>query len=44
MIIYNVTVNIEHNVHDEWLKFMKDEHIPDVMKNKLSETENVKCL
>jgi hypothetical protein len=32
MIIYNVTVNIEHDVHDEWLKWMKTEHIPDVMK------------
>jgi len=32
MIIYNVTVNIEHDVHDEWLNYMKNEHIPDVMK------------
>lgn len=32
MIIYNVTINIEHDVHDEWLKYMKEEHIPDVMK------------
>ena len=32
MIIYNVTVNIENDVHDEWLKWMKNEHIPDVMK------------
>lgn len=32
MIIYNVTINIEQDVHDEWLKWMKDVHIPDVMK------------
>jgi hypothetical protein len=32
MIIYNVTVNIEHDVHEEWLKWMKTEHVPDVMK------------
>lgn len=32
MIIYNVTVNIENDVHDEWLNWMKNEHIPDVMK------------
>ncbi len=32
MIIYNVTVNIEDSVHEEWLKWMKEKHIPDVMK------------
>jgi hypothetical protein len=32
MIIYNVTVNINHEVHDEWLQWMKEVHIPDVMK------------
>lgn len=32
MIIYNVTVNIENEVHDEWLHWMKRVHIPDVMK------------
>ncbi len=31
MIVYNVTVNIDHAVHDEWLRWMKDTHIPDVM-------------
>ena len=31
MIIYNVTVNIDHSVHDEWLQWMKEVHIPDVM-------------
>jgi len=31
MIIYNVTVNIDHEVHDEWLQWMKEVHIPDVM-------------
>lgn len=31
MIIYNVTVNIEESVHDEWLNWMKQTHIPDVM-------------
>lgn len=31
MIIYNVTVNIEKDVHDEWLEWMKTKHIPDVM-------------
>ncbi len=31
MIIYNVTVSINHDVHDEWVKWMKDVHIQDVM-------------
>lgn len=31
MIIYSVTVNIDHDVHDEWVKWMRDVHIPDVM-------------
>lgn len=31
MIIYNVTVSIDHNVHDNWLEWMKQVHIPDVM-------------
>lgn len=32
MYIYNVTINIETSVHDEWLKWVQEEHIPDVMK------------
>lgn len=32
MIIYNVTINIENEVHDEWLKWMREIHIPDVMQ------------
>ncbi len=31
MIIYNVTVSIEEDVHDDWLNWMKTVHIPDVM-------------
>jgi hypothetical protein len=31
MIIYNVTINIDHNIHQEWLTWMKEVHIPDVM-------------
>ncbi len=30
MIIYNVTVNIDDSVHDEWLEWIK-EHIPQVL-------------
>ncbi len=31
MYIYNVTTNIEASVHDQWLKWMKEIHIPDVL-------------
>lgn len=30
MIIYNVTVNVDNSIHDEWLNWMK-EHIPRVL-------------
>ena len=32
MIIYSVTVLIKKDVEDSWLKWMKEVHIPDVMK------------
>lgn len=31
MIIYNVTINIDKDIHEEWLAWMKTVHIPDVM-------------
>ena len=31
MIIYNVTVNIDADVHERWMDWMKEVHIPDVM-------------
>jgi hypothetical protein len=31
MIIYNVTINVDDDIHDDWLKWMKEKHIPDVM-------------
>lgn len=31
MILYNVTVNVEDDVVDEWLAWMKEKHIPDVL-------------
>ena len=32
MIIYNVTVNIEDSIHTDWIKWMKEIHIPEVME------------
>lgn len=31
MIIYNVTVKIDNDVHEEWLSWMKETHIPEVL-------------
>lgn len=32
MYIYNVTTNIEEAVHNEWLEWMKNEHLPEMLK------------
>lgn len=32
MIIYSVTISLDVNVHEDWLQWMKNVHIPDVMK------------
>jgi hypothetical protein len=32
MIIYNVTINIDDTVHDQWLTWMMEKHIPEVME------------
>lgn len=31
MIIYNVTINIDESVHDDWLSWMQQKHINDVL-------------
>ena len=31
MIIYNVTTNIQESVHDQWLTWMQEKHIPEVL-------------
>ncbi|MCH2232882.1 MAG: DUF4286 family protein [Crocinitomicaceae bacterium] len=35
MIIYNVTVNIDFDVQNDWLNWMKSTHIPDVLATNL---------
>jgi hypothetical protein len=32
MIVYNVTCNVEKNMAEEWLQWMRTEHIPEVME------------
>jgi hypothetical protein len=31
MIIYNVTVKVEQDIADEWVLWMKNEHMPELM-------------
>lgn len=31
MIIYNVTINIDESVHDQWLDWMQNKHITDML-------------
>ncbi|WP_025741288.1 DUF4286 family protein [Aquimarina pacifica] len=31
MYIYNVTINVEETIHEKWLVWMKEEHIPDML-------------
>ncbi len=31
MIIYNVTINVDHNEVDNWLDYMQNKHIQDVL-------------
>ena len=35
MILYNITVNIDDSVHDEWLEWMRSKHIPDLLSTGL---------
>ena len=35
MIVYNVTVKVDHSIHDEWLSYMKEGHIQDVLNTGL---------
>lgn len=32
MYIYNVTINIQEDIHEEWLTWMKNVHIPDMLR------------
>lgn len=34
MYMYNVTINVQEDIHDKWVKWMKEEHIPDMLGTK----------
>ena len=43
MIIYNVTIRIDLSVHDLWIRWMKEEHMPlivDLIDEVLQNPEN----
>lgn len=45
MIIYNVTTNIHESVHDQWLHWMQQKHIPEILATrKFSSARLVKVL
>ncbi|MDC6366133.1 MULTISPECIES: DUF4286 family protein [Flavobacteriaceae] len=45
MLIYNVTINIDESVHDEWLSWMRDKHVPDMLSTgKFSHAKMTKVL
>jgi Domain of unknown function (DUF4286) len=45
MIIYNVTTNIHETVHDQWLSWMQQKHIPEILATgKFSTARLVKVL
>ena len=35
MIVYNVTIKIDTDIYEEWLSWMKEVHVPDVMRTNL---------
>ena len=45
MILYNITVAVDDAIHDDWFKWMKEIHIPEVMAtNKFKDCKMFKVL
>lgn len=45
MILYNVTTNIHESVHDQWMTWMQEKHIKDILATgKFSSARMVKVL
>jgi hypothetical protein len=41
MYIYNVTITLDANIQQEWLLWMKETHIPDVMRTGIFLTNRI---
>ena len=35
MLIYNITIQVDWKMHDEWFEWMTDVHIPEIMSTHL---------
>jgi hypothetical protein len=35
MLLHNITFNVENNIHDQWLNWMRNNFVPAVMATKL---------
>lgn len=45
MIIYNVTINIDDTVHNQWVQWMTEKHIPEMLQlGKFTTAKMVKVL
>lgn len=45
MLIYNVTINVDDTVHEQWLEWMKDKHVPNMLATgKFTHAKMVKVL
>lgn len=31
MVVYNVTIKVDHSIAEAWLTWLKEEHIPDII-------------
>ncbi len=38
MVFYNVTCNLDESIANEWITWMKTEHLPEVMSTRLFES------
>jgi hypothetical protein len=41
MYLYNVTVNVDQGIHETWLDWMKQVHIPEVMSTGMFKTYRI---
>ncbi len=44
MILYNVTVKIANEIHDDWLEWMRSVQVPDVMATGCFSENKIMCL
>ena len=41
MILYNVTVNVDKSIEQDWLQWMKTTHIPEVMQSNMFDSYKI---